>query len=90
MIGSLQTSQIHCWWHTGNVDLMSKTGNAPTGSALLQQKLIHVADLSCRTSSTDEQNHRIEQTISSEHTSNPHSSVETAQQHLPRPRGFLP
>jgi hypothetical protein len=90
MIDSLSTTNVYCRTGTGNVGLLSKTENAPTSSARLQQKLTHATDLSGRTSKLDTQNHRTRQTTSSEHTSNPHSSAETTQQHLLRPRGFLP
>jgi hypothetical protein len=89
MIDSLPTSLMHCGCHTGSVDLLSKSGNAPTSTAPLQQKPIHGDDVSGRTRNLDAQNHRTRQTGSSEHHSNPHSSVETKQKHLLRPRGFL-
>jgi hypothetical protein len=90
MIDSLPTSLIHCWRRTGSVNLLSKTENAPTSSARLQQKLTHGADVRRRNSKPDAQNHRISKTISGEQSSNPHSSIATAQTQLPRTSGFLP
>ncbi len=90
MIDSLTTTIVYCRTGTGSINLLSNTENAPTSSALLQQKPIHVPDLSGRTSTLDAQNHRISETTSSERTSNPHSSISTTQLQQPRPRGFLP
>jgi hypothetical protein len=90
MIDSLPTSFLHCWSNTGSGDLLPKSGNAPTSSDLLQQKLVYSANVSGRSSTLDAQNHRTSQTMPSEHTSNPHSSVKTNRKHLLPPRGFLP
>ncbi len=90
MIDSLLTLHLHCRLRTDSADLLRKSKNAPLSSARLQPKRTHVLELSCRIKTLDVQNHRIEQTIPSERCSNPHSSVETTQRHLLRPRGFLP
>jgi len=90
MIHSLFTSHIHCWWRTGSRSLLSKTGNAPIRSALLKKKQTHLANVSCQISKLDAQNYRGNETTSGERTSNPHSLVETKQEHPLQPRGFLP
>ena len=90
MIDSLTITNGYCRTGTGSVDLLSETGNALTSSALIHQKLIHLTKVSDRTSKLDAQNRRIKQATSSEHTSNPHSSIATTQTQWMRPRGFLP
>jgi len=79
MIGSLKISHRLCWWRTGSVDLLSKTGNVPTRRALNSRKRTQLADGSSQGNKLDAQKHPINETTPNEHHLNPHSSINTTQ-----------
>jgi hypothetical protein len=86
----LSTDHIDCRLRTGSVGLLRKTGKIPTSSPQQVSKLAATLKLTGRIKTLGSRNHRHNQKISNNDTSNPHSSVETTWRQRLRPRGFLP
>jgi hypothetical protein len=81
---------IDCWLCTGSVGLLTKTENLPNSSPQRWLKLPHLDKPTCRIRTPDSGNLHREANNRNNGSSNPHSSLDTNQPLLLRPRGFLP
>jgi hypothetical protein len=85
----LSIGHIDCWLCTGSVSLLTKTENLPNSSPQRLLKLPHLGNPICRIRMPDSRNLRREVNNRNNGSSNPHSSLDTHQPPLLRPRGFL-
>jgi hypothetical protein len=90
MIDLLLTKLVYYWLRTGSAGLLLPIENPPISSPRMASKLTHTLELARQIKTPDSRNHRSQVKKPANRFSNPHSSVETNQTHLPRPRGFLP
>ena len=90
MIDAFLTSQVYCRSRIGSVGPLRKIRKSPTSRPQRASKLTDALKITGQIKMPELRNQRAEQKITTEHVSNPHSPVETTQQHLLRPRGFLP
>ena len=90
MIDFLLTGHVLCRLRTGSAGLLLPIENPPISSPRMASKLTHTLELARQIKTPDSRNHRSQVKKPANRFSNPHSSVETNQTHLPRPRGFLP
>jgi hypothetical protein len=87
---TLSTEHIDCWLCTGSVGLLPKTENLPNSSPQRWLELPHLGNPTCRIRTPDSRNLRREVNNRNNRSYNPHSSLDTHQPPLLRPRGFLP
>jgi len=90
MIDSLLTGHVYGRLRTGSAGLLHPIGNPPVSSPQMASQLTCVLELTGQITTPDSPNHRRKPNNPNNDFSNPHSSLQTNQTLLPRPRGFLP